>query len=288
MNHQNFLISSKDRLRRARNSLRSAYRWKMLDFSEIPSIFGNAIPKSGSHLLLQILQGLMQIAPFRHLEQAPVRMITAEGRKRSTREIMRDLKRLKAGMIEWGYLSSEPEFINFFTERPQIAPLFLYRDPRDQLMSSIFYAVDIHQGHALHNYYSSISLDERIKTAIQGHDVPGLEHLSNIRVQYDRILDWLDAPGVLCLQFEDLINDPRRKIEQILDFLLAKNLPIAVEYDDAINIVLDAIRPNESPTFRKGSVGGWRDHFNEEHIQLFKDVTGDLLVRLGYEENDNW
>jgi sulfotransferase 6B1 len=288
MSNQTFLKSTKDKLRRARNSVRSAYRWKRLNFSTIPSVFGNAMPKSGSHLLLQILQGLMQIAPFRHLEQAPVRMITADGRKRDMKEIMHDLSRLNAGMIEWGYLSADPEFIDFFNDHPQVAPLFIYRDPRDQLISSIFYAVDIHLDHALHDYYSSISFDERIRTAIQGRDAPGLEYLPNIRAQYDRNLAWLDFPGMLCLRFEDLVTQPQPQIERVLDFLIEKNLPIAVEREDAINVVLEAIQPKNSPTFRKGSVGGWREHFSEEHIQLFKDVSGDLLVRLGYEEDDAW
>jgi hypothetical protein len=34
--------------------------------------------------------------------------------------------------------------------------------------------------------------------------------------------------------------------------------------------------------------GGWREFFTEEHKQLFKDVAGDLLVRLGYEKDNNW
>ena len=28
--------------------------------------------------------------------------------------------------------------------------------------------------------------------------------------------------------------------------------------------------------------------FKEEHKKVFKDVAGDLLVRLGYEKDKNW
>ena len=278
----------KTQLRIWKHSLAAASRWKQISFKETPPIFSNSFHKSGSHLMLQILYGVMEIAPYRHLEQAPVRMITAEGRHRSMQEIMHDLSKLKPGIIEWGYLSCLPEFVTFFEQNPQIAPLFIYRDPRDQLISSIFYAVDIHKQHAQHEFYASISMDERVKTAICGRDVPGLEFLPSIRVQYDRILGWLSNPGILPFHFEDLINDPRPQLERLLDFLETKHLPIQVDRETAIQTILEAIQPEKSPTFRKGKTGGWRNHFSDEHKQIFKDITGDLLIELGYETDNDW
>ncbi|WP_413167514.1 sulfotransferase domain-containing protein [Capilliphycus salinus ALCB114379] len=39
---------------------------------------------------------------------------------------------------------------------------------------------------------------------------------------------------------------------------------------------------------RKGVAGDWKNHFQEEHKQFFKDKYGSLLVQLGYEENNDW
>ena len=40
--------------------------------------------------------------------------------------------------------------------------------------------------------------------------------------------------------------------------------------------------------FRKGRPGDWVNHFTEDHKSLFKELYPDLLVKLGYEVNDNW
>ena len=44
----------------------------------------------------------------------------------------------------------------------------------------------------------------------------------------------------------------------------------------------------KSPTFRSGKTGEWKKHFTDEHKAIFKEIAGDLLVRLGYEKNNNW
>ena len=269
-------------------TLQSVIRWKTLTFEDSPVLFGNAMPKSGSHLVYQILKGITQIAPFRYVEALPVRMITAEGRQRQTQEVLCDLHNLRHAVLGWGYLRSLPEIIQFFEENRMTRAFFVYRDPRDQLISSIFYAVDIHLSHAQHEYYSSLTMDERIKTEILGRNEPGLLHLPDVREHYDYYLSWLDCPDVLCLRFEDLRNNQDQSLMRILDFLEQDDFKIPIPRVEALQIIKHAVRPEKSATFRKGKTGGWREYFTDEHKQLFKEVTGDLLIKLGYEKNNDW
>lgn len=278
----------KDKLRILRESAKSVNKWKRLDFSQVPSIFGNAMPKSGSHLFLQILHGIAKVAPFRYVDHKPLRTITAEGRIRSKKEILSDLKTLRSGAIGWGYLTSDADYVKFIENHPDLISFFVYRDPRDRLISSIFYAVDIHPGHAQHKYYKSISMEERIKTEILGRDVPGLEHLPNIRDQYARYIEWLDCPSVLCLKFEDLILNQRETLVNILEHIEQGSFKIPMSREESIAVIEQAIQPEKSPTFREGKSGKWREHFNEEHKEIFKTVAGDLLIKLGYENNNDW
>jgi hypothetical protein len=58
--------------------------------------------------------------------------------------------------------------------------------------------------------------------------------------------------------------------------------------EKALEILIDAIQPQKSHTFRAGKTGGWKEHFTPEHKALFKEVAGDLLVQLGYEQDNDW
>ena len=42
----------------------AAGRWGREQLSAMPSVLGNAMPKSGSHLLIQVLEGLVELGPF--------------------------------------------------------------------------------------------------------------------------------------------------------------------------------------------------------------------------------
>lgn len=41
-------------------------------------------------------------------------------------------------------------------------------------------------------------------------------------------------------------------------------------------------------TFRKGAIGNWPDHFSHEHKCAFKEISGHLIISLGYESDNNW
>ena len=39
---------------------------------------------------------------------------------------------------------------------------------------------------------------------------------------------------------------------------------------------------------RKGIVGDWKNHFSREAAEVFNELAGDILVRLGYEADRHW
>jgi hypothetical protein len=116
---------------------------------------------------------------------------------------------------------------------------------------------------------------------------PGFE-LSDIRTKYFHYLGWLQVPEVLCLRFEDLILDQAASLGCILDYLERRGFTPHTSREHAVAALQKAIQPKKSGTFRKGKPGNWREHFTPANKAFFKERTGDLLVKLGYEQNDAW
>src|SRR5215510_7221287 len=102
-------------LRPAGKTAQSILRWKRLSFQEAPPIFGNSKPKSGSHLLLQILNGFTQIMPYKYVNTEPIRTITKDGRRKTKDEIIRELENIPRGVIGWGYVEAAKENVSFLT-----------------------------------------------------------------------------------------------------------------------------------------------------------------------------
>lgn len=274
-------------LRAPGKSARAVLRWKRLAFRDAPPVFGNSKPKSGSHLLLQILNGFTRIMPYKYVAADPVRTIEKEGRRRTNEEILHDLQRIPQGVIGWGYVEPSPENVAFLCQ-PHRVNYFIYRDPRDMLVSQIFFATDMHEDHGMHAFYKSLpDFGERLKVAITGIDRDEFNMVS-VRQRYAAVFEWLEQPHVMCIRFEDLIENRDATLDAMLDEVESIGYQIPTQRDKALSILKKAIQPRKSHTFRSGKTGGWKEHFTEEHKALFKAVAGDLLVRLGYEKSNDW
>lgn len=263
----------------------AARRWGKETLQSAPSIFGNAIPKAGSHLLIQVLLGLTEIGPFVDPGFPPINRFEGNTRLELPERIL-ELNRMRSGEIRYGYAACREPFISAITG-PGKASVFIYRDPRDQLVSHVFYAKDIHRGHGMHDYYNNVltSMEERLNVAIEGCKLPGLG-LPTVWERYVEHFGWFERDDVLCVKFEDLILNKDKAIGAILDYIESYGVEFAVNRPAAVGIISQAIKPSKSGTFRKGQPGNWKVHFTAENKRRFKAVAGDLLTRLGYEESD--
>jgi hypothetical protein len=126
-----------------------------------------------------------------------------------------------------------------------------------------------------------------LKVAITGIDGDGL-YMVSVKKRYESVFQWLKTPGVLCLRFEDLINNRDAMLDLMLDQVEQTGYRIPTPREQALGVLVRAIQPGKSHTFRTGQSGGWREHFTDEHKKMFKAVAGELLVSLGYEKNNDW
>lgn len=274
-------------LRPVGKNLQAVARWKRFSFDDAPPIFGNAKPKSGSHLLLQVLNGFTRIMPYRYVEAEPVRTINKDGGRRTADRVLSDLKAIPRGVIGWGYVDAAPENASFLTSSGRVN-FFIYRDPRDLLVSQVFFATDMHEEHGMHDYYQSLpDFGERLKVAITGVDRDGL-YMVSVKGRYEGVFQWLEQPNVMCIRYEDLVDRRESTLASMLDEVERTGYKIPTPRETAAAILVEAIQPKKSRTFRVGKTGNWKEYFTDEHKRLFKAVAGDLLVRLGYEVSNDW
>ena len=283
-----YLLSQKFKyLRWQARRLKTARRWGRDALESSPIIFGNAIPKSGSHLIIQVLRGLTGIGPFVDPGFPPVNR--GEGNsKLPAGEMLSNLRSMRPGDIGYGYIGCEQPYLSLLTS-PGWAATFIHRDPRDVIVSSVFYISEINTRHALHRYYNQTldSVGARIQAEITGIDEPGNPY-SGVRKRFEKYIGWLDQPGVLSLRFEEIILERDKAFNKLLDHLDSRGAKIRVPREQALTALHATFQPSKSGTFRKGQPGNWREHFTEDNKALFKETAGDILIRLGYENDNAW
>lgn len=267
--------------------LGAAMRWGASSLNASPIVLGNAMPKSGSHLIIQVLQGLTRVGAFVNPGFPPLNR-AEDNSKLPDQAVLEAIRRMRPGDIGYGYISAAEPFVSTLTQ-PGRATIFVYRDPRDMIISHIFYATEMHKGHWMHRYYTETltTMEERINAAILGVDEPGSE-LTPIRRRYEGYLGWLQRPEVLCLRFEDLILNRREALARLLDYLEERGHRPRLSRDRSIAALEAAIAPKKSGTFRKGKPGNWREYFTQANKALFKENAGDILLRMGYESSNDW
>ena len=251
------------------------------------TLLGISFPKSGTHLLDQILLGFSRVAPFsRRLHSFYAEYEGESGRKRTPEQAVRWVESLRSGDIASAHLFARSEVISHVCT-PAFVPYFIFRDPRDVVVSHVFYVTEMEPNHVHHAYYQSLpDFDERLKVSILGRVDVEVE-FPDIAGRFAPYLGWLDQPTVMKIHFEDLIHDRTHTLNLILDHLLSR-APITVSRETILDSLETSINPSKSPTFRSGKTGEWRKHFTDEHKKIFKAVAGDLLIKLGYERNHDW
>jgi sulfotransferase 6B1 len=254
---------------------------------DLPVLLGISFPKSGTHLLDQILLGFSGVAPYaKRLHSFYAEYEGESGRKRAPEQALRWLDSLRPGDVASAHLFARPEAVKRLCSSAFL-PYFIFRDPRDVVVSHVFYVTDMEARHVHHEYYQSLpDFNARLKVSILGRQDTEIE-FPNIADRFAPYLEWLDHDEVLSIHFEDLINDRLTALNRIIDHFLAR-VPLEAQRQDILDSLEGSINPQRSPTFRSGKTGEWKKFFTEQHKQVFKEVAGDLLVKLGYEKSNTW
>lgn len=254
---------------------------------QLPILLGISFPKSGTHLLDQILLGFSNVAPYaKRLHSFYAEYAGESGKKRAPQQALNWLDSLQPNDIASAHLFARAEAVQKVCS-PKFIPYFIFRDPRDVVVSHVFYVAEMETKHVHHEYYQTLSrFEERLKASILGRPEAEIEFL-NIAERFAPYMNWLDQKAVLSIHFEDLIHNRPETLTKIAYHLLDK-VPLQTPRQLILDSLESAVNPTKSPTFRSGKTGEWKKYFTAEHKKIFKEIAGDLLVKLGYEKNLDW
>lgn len=265
----------------------AAHRASDVDLAARPPVLANSFPKSGTHLLVQLIDALPDRVNYgaflgTHISSFQFRERTAD----STRRFIRAFA---PGEVIRGHLVFEDLYAEELAKRHAVN-YFIYRDPRDVVVSDAHYLREMNRWHRLAPYFRKLgSIEEAIALAITGLQPPvdGLD-FPDIGQRFQRYLGWLRRSDCLCIKFEDLRSERRDEMARQVAEFYAAHVGGGLDIDDCVRKMIANVAPQKSHTFRSGKKAGWKREFTPEHCRLMDEVAGEVLIELGYELDHGW
>lgn len=154
--------------------------------------------------------------------------------------------------------------------------IFLWRDPRDVLVSMLNYARSQSKPEHLAARLVDFSDEDALIALLEGRGdmVPFADYVEGF-------LGWIDQPGVMTVCFEDLVGPEgggtaerqRRTFEEI-----CSHFKIHADSDDIVHAAGRAFN-RKAGTFFKGRAGAWRDQFTPAVADSFEKHASALQAR---------
>jgi hypothetical protein len=252
--------------------------------SKLNPFLANSVPKSGTHLLHQMLTAMPGVnhdildQKNKFFVNNPPRNFYEDHEHR--------LSQLKPNQFGLGHLHFTEEYKNLLSKY-KMKHIFIYRDPRDVLVSLAHFIPSKWNKHPLHHSFKSLSVKQRLLTLIRG--IPG--QFPHFYDYFSPYYGWLKEEDLLKVRFEELIGvsqQNRRQTTYRIASYLWKDLQPPIPLNQIALLMEKGIDSKTSRTYRKGQVGEWRKEFDPEVKAAFKKVMGSLIVDTGYEANNQW
>jgi hypothetical protein len=115
----------------------------------------------------------------------------------------------------------------------------------------------------------------------------------------DHVTSWLDRSGlpVHLVRYEDLKRDPERFFGEVVRFcglpLDMERVSRAVAFSEFSELRGQeqsndfCERLSQTPFFRKGQAGSWREELPADLVQRLIDIHGETMRRFGYLDENN-
>ena len=259
-----------------------------------PKLYLNGFPKSGTHLLDSMAACLLTQADNENNWMGNV-----DNNGFGTDLIHLDtfpkmLEEMQMRRYVKGHLGWEQNIVKSFLDN-RWCKAFIFRDFRDVAVSTAYHAQKDNAGTHFpeKEKYKDMEIDELLKIIITGD-----ENVAGVMERWEMYAPWLAEEWVIKLDYGNVIENKEIACELFIRYLYGRlgtyynrKLEIPAEHFNVLmhRMMNRLARPEKSPTYRKGKTGDWKEHFTNEHKELFKESDkNNWLIRLGYEDDRNW
>lgn len=267
-----------------------------------PKVLVTSLPKSGTNLMISVLTRfpdlrLQRLVLNRNLRWHPMNVIPSSQRcligvdqpkSVKLRTVSHILTKLQPNCFTTGHVPYAPR-VEAVLRSLSIRTMLVLRDPRDVVVSQM-YSVMKEESHYLHSHYSSLQSDrERLLAAILGVK-KGPRYLGKgIRERLELMWPWTDVPEVATFVFEDLVGESgggKKETQADAISKLARHIGVSLNREEVSRLGREAF--GTGLNFRRGQIGEWRKHFDQEMREIFQREAGDFLIRMNYEQDADW
>ncbi|MBB6635665.1 sulfotransferase domain-containing protein [Cohnella thailandensis] len=259
--------------------------WNQAD--PLPPFLVTSVPKSGTHLMHQILTGMPGIRHEIANSEAKFFIDHHTTNMELFKDHMYRLGQIKPNQFGLGHVFYSETYAGMI-DRLRLKHIFVYRDPRDVLVSLAYFIPSKWNEHPLFDLFRNEITDTK------GRMLVLLEGVGERWHDYDAwnrpFYHWIRDRNTLPVSFEELMSSEKSRKEALLSVVryLWDGLKPPAPHSRMVELMEANIAPTESRTFRSGRIGSWRDEFDEEVTRKFKEIAGGLLIDFGYEKNNDW
>lgn len=170
--------------------------------------------------------------------------------------------------------------------------LHIIRDPRDVIVSGCFYhqKSDEKWLHIPREEMNGLTYQEKINSFrdVEDQILFEMEHGSKRTIR--DMMSWdYNHPNFYEVKYEDLIEDYDLKLfHDFFSFLGFPGYVMPSLLTFAYNNSLFSGRLKKSGHIRSGRLNQWKRYFNQNHRYRFLELFDDVLIRLGYEKDNDW
>lgn len=227
-------------------------------------LFITTIPKSGTHLLLELLKafkyragidntGALDGGHWYHVGTTP---------HYSARDFLRDHS-----------VHPRDHRYHEFVDKPAI---FMFRNPLDIVVSEANYHAR-ENNPVLHAAYGRLSFEERMCRVINDRWL-----MPDLRDRMGGFIPWLDFPNVISVSFEELVG-PEGGGSEVAQTQIIWSLQLKLHVPGDPRKYGQACFNKHSPTFHTGRIGAFHRHFTAAVFDQFLSLPQDFMTDLGYE-----